>query len=30
MTLSDELHSHLLETGVYIFAKPTSGVIMAT
>ena len=28
MTLSDELHSHLLETGVYIFAKPTSGVIL--
>ena len=28
MTLSDELHSHLLETGVHIFAKPTSGVIL--
>jgi len=28
MTLSDELHSHLLETGVCVFAKPTSGVIL--
>ncbi len=28
MTLSDELHSHLLETGVCVFAKPASGVIL--
>ena len=28
MALSDRLHSHLLETGVYIFAKPKSGVIL--